>query len=1177
MTPYIHNNLKIIKDLEILFKTNNIEDIKNFYNKNQDLIKLNEYIFYKACNICNLKIVKFIYNDLSNKNINFRDAIFSNCNLYNIKVFKWLIKKYKLNNHDIFQCLNYCILNNNDKLFKFIHHKFKYNLTYSNLILLKLSINKGNISITKDILTKINYIFDSYDFIFFKYACYSNNLEMINLINQHYNFMNEIINQDNILNFIIDIIKRGNLITIKYLINNYYISCLIENNINHIIFNCFISNNIQLVDYILNLNYHSSIDYQYIYNKIVNFSNLEVIKYIYTLDIKIHLLNLTSLSIILQNNLFDIFKFCLMKESNYFIESNLLSKYTELIQLHFLNSLNYLDIDHLILFFKFIDNNKIIINNNIYILNYLIMYNHLDKIKFLDEKYPSYLNYNESFLFYDCLYSNNIKNINYVLNKLNINIELIENIEYKNKILEHAYVYGLLDIITIYDKENNEILNNIHKILITNITKNNLTLIELILKKIKNNNLLIDDLNSVIYHIFKIGNYQILQLFLEYFPLINLKNMKYLIILLKDENYFFFYNIIKNIISFEFIDESLILIISKCGDIKIINWFFNLDINLSLENINQAFENLIHFNHFDQAIYFYNKLKNKYDINLFNNNFKSLIYCCSENNILMIKWFFNQFNQVDKIKFLIDFEYNNIIKNIIINDNEIILKYIIDFYHIENIYIILKFAIHCLNQKKYYCLSYLLENYNINEELLTIDFKKYFDQGVDELNYNLIDIIIKHINDFDWLIYSAKKNYYTIFVYILKYLKIHLNLNEDTFFNLSYLKDIRYIKTFLYYCNNINYEQINADHLSILVSYDNLEMVKFLYQLNNKIDFNHNDSYILKLSITLQFDSITYWLLNNIMNLDLHVQDNLLFKTACMNNNLQLLKTLYNYSDKIDFSEYNQFYLNIAIYYETPYLFKWIYFVIKNISPDKLDQQIYIKNSIYHNNLFILKFLLSEYPDFDINFDNGYIMRICFGNNYNDIIKYLFDTYNNIDVLVENEIIMKYAIEDDDLEMIELLYEYNSNFNLSINDEYLFKTACKTNNLNIAKWLISKKHDIYHDINNHEIFYFVCEQEYINICQYLCELDSNYKINVEDNRIISYNVTKILNINYDMKKKVTSIDNCPICFETSELITPCEHQFCKTCLKSINNKNHDFSCPLCRDTINELYQMTKDD
>ena len=27
----------------------------------------------------------------------------------------------------------------------------------------------------------------------------------------------------------------------------------------------------------------------------------------------------------------------------------------------------------------------------------------------------------------------------------------------------------------------------------------------------------------------------------------------------------------------------------------------------------------------------------------------------------------------------------------------------------------------------------------------------------------------------------------------------------------------------------------------------------------------------------------------------------------------------------------------------------------------------------------------------------------------------------------------------------------------------------------------------------------------------------------------------------------------------------------------ICNKNHDFSCPLCRDTINELYQMIKDD
>ena len=315
----------------------------------------------------------------------------------------------------------------------------------------------------------------------------------------------------------------------------------------------------------------------------------------------------------------------------------------------------------------------------------------------------------------------------------------------------------------------------------------------------------------------------------------------------------------------------------------------------------------------------------------------------------------------------------------------------------------------------------------------------------------------------------------------------------------------------------------------------------------------------------------------NIKNLNVHVLDNVIYKTCVMNSNLDLLKCLYQYCNIIDFSEYEQFYLKMSIYSESPEMFKWIYSILKHESPEKLEYKLYIKNIVYHDNLTLLDFIISEYNDFDINFDNGYIIRICFGNNFNDIIKYLFQHFNHIDVLIENEIIMKYAIEDADLGMIELLYHYNSNFNLSIDDEYLFKTACKTNNLNIAKWLISKKHDIHYAVNNHEIFYFVCEQEYINICQYLCELDSSYQINIEDNRIISYNVTKILNINYDIKKKVTSIDNCPICFEISELITPCEHQFCKSCLKSINNKNHDFSCPLCRNTINELYQVIKDD
>jgi len=111
----------------------------------------------------------------------------------------------------------------------------------------------------------------------------------------------------------------------------------------------------------------------------------------------------------------------------------------------------------------------------------------------------------------------------------------------------------------------------------------------------------------------------------------------------------------------------------------------------------------------------------------------------------------------------------------------------------------------------------------------------------------------------------------------------------------------------------------------------------------------------------------------------------------------------------------------------------------------------------------LVKYLLNhdDFRDFDINFNEGYIIKTCFGYHYVELIQYLFEKFKNINVLIQNEVIMQYAVEDGDLELIELLYNYCSDFNLSRNNEYLFRTACKMDKVEIAKWLMSKKPDIH--------------------------------------------------------------------------------------------------------------------
>ena len=1156
MVHFIQRNYNLEKELNFILDKNSIKYLISFHKKNINNLFFKKENFYNACFKNNLNIIKYIFHHLHNKNIDFNEALKYSCNQNNLKLINWLCKNQYLNIKNYYELLKYCIKYNNLKLFKFFTKKYKIDIFQNNNELLFESIHKKR-----------------YKFIHYLFSL-NNNIQLINnyentksiFFTNDENVINLLITKIN--NFDIDyqnspiiayIIKSGFLNSLNHVLNYNSIYTFIKNNIYKFVYCSFESQNLDIIKKLLSIDSTIQLNYNFLFKRFIVYGNLKIISFIYENDNNINLFDYLSFEKILNNNFFDIFIFIIEKINLITLPERQKTLFEQLINLHYLQIIINIKKSELLLFFDFISSNHINIkySNILYITNNLLSYNQYEKINIIHNTFPDYLCYSSNTLLEDALKSHNLDCINYALNILNETIE-----DNKYKILYYSYIHGVNDIIYELDDDNSFELTNYDTALIKNILRNNIEIINRLLSK---KNMSINDLTyNIIDIIFQVGNSDILKIFLPLFDEDNIKNDDIIQKCIENNNFEMIKLLSTKINLNEIIEPNLITKICNHGNIVFMKWFmdFNLNINFYIKS---CFNILIMYEHYDQAIYFYNYGNHKEYIDLTYNNFSLLKEIIRKNNVYMFQWFLNNFNDMNKIQFLIYLELQENIVQLIKYDNFEILSFVLNRFKIKNnnlIKILYKYA---FSNYKIDTLTYLSTHFELKNYDLELDYKTIFFNSIKHNYYSVIDIIIKNVTKYSWLnIISYYENNNDTFLYLIEKYYDYLNINEETFYNILYTGNLECLKIFdKYYKGTIDYDKISDDDYLILISYNNIELLDYTYNLNPNVSFNNNE-YIIKLIVKLNKYEILKWYFNNFDFDDLHFDDNYLYYTAIVSKNINIIELLFE-NDNIDkFNQDLKKYINITSFVKDLYIFKWF-----ENKLDDIDLTFYYKlihNSIVSNNLIILKYLLDK-NDIDINYDDGLIIRTAFGNNLNDIIEYLFEEYDNINVLVKNQIIMKYAIEDANLEMINLLYNYNSNFDLSIDTEYLFRIACKMDHIDVVKWLIDKKIDINYSINNHEIFYYVCEHNYIDIAEFYIELNSElYDIKVKDDEIIEYHVNKKIEINGELK--VENIDKCPICLdENSKLITDCNHQFCEECLNNLNNKNIHFRCPLCRKDI----------
>lgn len=242
-----------------------------------------------------------------------------------------------------------------------------------------------------------------------------------------------------------------------------------------------------------------------------------------------------------------------------------------------------------------------------------------------------------------------------------------------------------------------------------------------------------------------------------------------------------------------------------------------------------------------------------------------------------------------------------------------------------------------------------------------------------------------------------------------------------------------------------------------------------------------------------------------------------------------------------------------------------------------------------------------EYENMHVN---EYFLLIACESGYVDWIQWLCYYDMNISLSMKNQLPFLVACESENLEIIlhllnkdkellfilkDYLYQeimlnnygfvmfiYNKIphvFELFTNKEMLdFFYNWYYDNEDMTQWFCETFPFIHIVSNNHEIFINAYESQDIRLIKLLNFMRPDcYYIEMFDDMIQSFEINYSVKPGKTIEKKMLSIDKCYICYENSNIITSCNHYYCKSCIQKHYEYNSLY-CPYCRKE-NYEYQL----
>jgi hypothetical protein len=207
------------------------------------------------------------------------------------------------------------------------------------------------------------------------------------------------------------------------------------------------------------------------------------------------------------------------------------------------------------------------------------------------------------------------------------------------------------------------------------------------------------------------------------------------------------------------------------------------------------------------------------------------------------------------------------------------------------------------------------------------------------------------------------------------------------------------------------------------------------------------------------------------------------------------------------------------------------------------------------------KYLIEKYPNTPIH--NSFNMAVIHGHI--NIVKYIIRNYPNIKLVGK----LRLAIVNDKEYVVDILLPH---IKCKLDHKLIyFSASCQSGNVNMVERFLDI--NLLNKIDINTLVIDILNNEYFDIFILITKyIKPNMRIVLENNEFSDDILNKIYNhyniFNWkDIKLQLTT--ECSICqSNTSNIKTPCSHEFCKDCIEKWITTN--LSCPYCRFQFIEL-------